>query len=262
VISTKTIIDKTNQYIGNTSITDLQFTQLSAVDGFLANSNIIVTHVGGLPIAEDYVGVTVYVSSEQQYYFSDGIYWRKEFASDYEVINQTPYAWGRNGFGEIGDNTDSSRSSPVVVAGGITTWRQIESGTGHVLGLTDSGVLYAWGSGGAGAIGDNTTSNRSSPVTVVGGITNWKAISAGGGGAGGSGSGFNLACTINGILYAWGFNSSGQLGDGTTSSRLSPITVAGGITSWTQVSAGGTHSLALTSSGLAYSGGFVTFGPA
>lgn len=254
MIPAKSIIDKTNQYIGNTSITDLQFTQLSAVDNFLANSSLTVTTTPELPKAADYVGVTVYVSGEQQYYFSDGIYWRKEFASDYEVINQTPYGWGRNSFGQVGDNTTSSWSSPVAVTGGITSWSKITSGTLHVLAIANNGVLYAWGYNGGGRLGDNTTSQRSSPVTVVGGITNWNLISAGGLASSFSG-GHSLACTANGVLYAWGRNANGQLGTNNITSYSSPVTVVGGITNWIQLSAGGNHNLGLTSTGLAYAWG-------
>jgi alpha-tubulin suppressor-like RCC1 family protein len=63
--------------------------------------------------------------------------------------------------------------------GGITNWSAISAGGVHSLGLTDTGVLYAWGFGSDGRLGDGTVINKSSPVTVVGGITNWSAVSAG-----------------------------------------------------------------------------------
>ena len=44
-------------------------------------------------------------------------------------------------------------------------------------------------------------------------------------------------------LYTWGFNGFGQLGDNTTLSRLSPVSVVGGFTDWISVSAGSNHSL-------------------
>ena len=247
MIPAKSIIDKTNQYIGNTSITDLQFTQLSAVDNFLANSGITVVAASGLPAAADYVGVTVYVSSEQQYYFSDGVVWRKEFASDYEVQNNTLYAFGRGSFGQLGDNTTSSRSSPVTVVGGLTNWKQIAGGTFHTVGVTIAGIAYAWGAGNDGRLGTGSTTNQSSPVTVAGGITNWTQI--------GVGTSHSIGLTTSGLIYAWGLNSSGQLGDGTDVAKSSPVTVAGGITNWKQIAGCGTHNLAITSAGIAYAWG-------
>jgi alpha-tubulin suppressor-like RCC1 family protein len=158
------------------------------------------------------------------------------------------YAWGANVNGRLGDNTTSSRLSPVTVVGGITNWSQVSAGGTLSLGLTDTGISYAWGLNTDGQLGDNTTTSRLSPVTVVGGITNWSQVSAGGF--------HSLGLTSDGIAYAWGRNNSGQLGTNNTSSRSSPVTVVGGITNWSQLSAGSTHSLGLTSAGIAYAWGY------
>jgi hypothetical protein len=148
------------------------------------------------------------------------------------------YAWGRNIVGSIGDGTTTNRSSPVTVIGGITTWSKISTGLTS-LGTTTAGVLYAWGYNAQGQLGDNTTSNRSSPVTVVGGITTWSQITSGGS--------VCFGLTNTGTIYGWGNGSSGRLGDGSTSNKSSPVTIAGGITTWTQVSSGQNgHTIALT----------------
>jgi alpha-tubulin suppressor-like RCC1 family protein len=158
------------------------------------------------------------------------------------------YAWGTNGGeGRLGDETTTARSSPVTVVGGITDWSQVSAGIYHSLGITDSGVAYAWGFHGNGRLGDDALINRSSPVTVVGGITNWSQVS--------TGANHSLGITNTGIAYAWGLNSGGQLGDETITSRRSPVTVVGGINSWSQVSAGNAHSLGLTDSGIVYAWG-------
>ena len=162
------------------------------------------------------------------------------------------YGWGQSGDGQLGDDTTSNRSSPVTVVGGITNWSQVSAGGSHSLGVTTTGIAYAWGLGTSGQIGDDTTSNRSSPVTVVGGITNWKQVSAG--------NLDSLGVTSTGIAYGWGSNGFGNIGDGTATSRLSPVTVVGGITNWSQVSAGGDHSLGVTSTGIAYAWGLNTDG--
>jgi alpha-tubulin suppressor-like RCC1 family protein len=146
------------------------------------------------------------------------------------------YAWGWGNNGRLGDGTTTDRSSPVSVIGSITDWAQVSAGKEHSLGVTNAGVAYGWGYNGYdGRLGDGTTTARSSPVSVIGGITNWAQVSAG--------NYHSLGVTADGIAYAWGFNNNGQLGDGTTTSRSSPVTVIGGFTTWTQVSAGGQHSL-------------------
>jgi alpha-tubulin suppressor-like RCC1 family protein len=157
------------------------------------------------------------------------------------------YAWGLNSNGRLGDGTTINRSSPVTVVGAITNWSQLSAGDYHSLGLTSTGIAYAWGQNVRGQLADGTTISRSSPVTVVGAITNWSQLSGG--------QDHSLGVTTTGIAYAWGAASSGRLGDGTTISKSSPVTVVGGITNWSQVSGGGSHSLGLTSTGIAYAWG-------
>jgi alpha-tubulin suppressor-like RCC1 family protein len=108
--------------------------------------------------------------------------WSQIDASDNNnlaIAGGIAYAWGPNNFGQLGTNSTAPSSSPVTVVGGITNWSQVSAGQHHSLGLTDTGVLYAWGRNNYGKLGDGTTNNRSSPVTVIGGLTNWSQVAAG-----------------------------------------------------------------------------------
>jgi alpha-tubulin suppressor-like RCC1 family protein len=162
------------------------------------------------------------------------------------------YGWGYNGRGQVGNGTTSDRSSPVTVVGGITNWSQLSGGATHSLGLTSAGIAYAWGYAAFGRLGDGTTVGKSSPVTVVGGITTWSQLVAGGY--------HSLGRTSAGIAYAWGRADFGQLGSGGTTSVSSPVTVIGGITTWSQLSSRSFGSLALTSAGIAYEWGSNQYG--
>ena len=162
------------------------------------------------------------------------------------------YAWGANNSGQIGDGTTVSKLSPVTVVGGITNWSQLVAGNSHTVGLTSTGIAYAWGRNLEGQLGNGYSgvgTSRLSPVTVVGGITNWSQVSIG------KNAVSTLGLTSTGIAYGWGYNGQGRLGDGTTTQRSIPVTVVGGITNWTQLSAGDNFALGLTSAGIAYAWG-------
>jgi alpha-tubulin suppressor-like RCC1 family protein len=162
------------------------------------------------------------------------------------------YGWGQNAYGgPLGDDTITDRSSPVTVVGGITTWSKATTGSYFSLGLTSAGIAYAWGRGYDGRLGDDTATNKSSPVTVVGGITTWSQLSPNLG----TSAHHSLGLTSAGIAYAWGSNPQGQLGDGTTIDKSSPVTVVGGITNWSELSTGRNHSIGRTSAGIIYAWG-------
>jgi len=164
------------------------------------------------------------------------------------------YAWGSNRRGQLGDGTTTDRNTPVQVCGGLTFTAISAAGRltepinipHHSLGITSTGVAYAWGDNLEGQLGDGTTTSRQTPVQVCGGLT-FTAISAG--------SIHSLGITSTGAAYGWGFNFFGNLGDGTSTTRLTPVQVCGGLT-FTTISAGDSYSLGITSTGVAYSWGF------
>jgi len=236
MISNKLLVERANELIAGGNLTELQITQLSAIPNFLNDSKSIAETIGDLPSAADNQGRMVYVVDQEDFFFSDGEEWLNDFDSSFALETEA-LAWGNNTNGRLGDDTTTERSSPVTVVGSITNWASVSAGAIHSLGVTDSGIAYAWGNNGNGRLGDDTITDRSSPVTVIGGITDWVGVSAG--------NSHSLGVTDSGIAYAWGNNPDGRLGDGTTTQRTSPVTVIGGITDWASVSGGGRHSLGL-----------------
>lgn len=136
------------------------------------------------------------------------------------------YGWGSNPDGELGVGDTTPRSSPVAVLGGLT-FSDIFSlpGTDNsFFGLTDAGVLYAWGSNANGELGVGDVVPRSSPVAVLGGLS-WERIAR-------LSAGSRSVIAIQrgtGAAYAWGLNNSGQLGVGDLLPRSSPVAVLGGL---------------------------------
>jgi alpha-tubulin suppressor-like RCC1 family protein len=88
----------------------------------------------------------------------------------------TLWTWGGGYAGNLGDGTTTARSSPETTAGGGTNWKRVEAKHYTVCAIKNDGTSWTWGYGAYGQLGDNTSTNRSSPGTVVGGITTWKDI--------------------------------------------------------------------------------------
>ena len=188
--------------------------------------------------AERPTGVTgqMRFNSDTGFEYFDGAQWQP-FVSTSLVSTPNAYAWGGNSSGQLGDNSITSRSSPVSVVGGFSDWTQASAGTFHNLGVRANGSLWAWGNNSSGRLGDDSITNRSSPVSVVGGFSDWTQASAG--------DLHSLGVRANGSAWAWGSNTSGRLGDNTTTSRSSPVSVVGGFSDWMQASAGTAHSLGI-----------------
>ena len=129
------------------------------------------------------------------------------------------YCWGDNLAGAVGDGTLIARLAPVAVTmPAATAFSQLSVGAFHVCAVAGSGAGYCWGNGGNSVLGNGSGVSRSTPfpVTMPVGVT-FTAISAG----------INHTCALTalGAVYCWGNNGSGQLGDGTTTSRNIPVRV-------------------------------------
>jgi alpha-tubulin suppressor-like RCC1 family protein len=149
------------------------------------------------------------------------------------------FAWGDNTNGQLGQNDRVHRSSPVQI--GTLSWSQVSVATSSAYAIRTTGALFTWGGNSEGQLGSNTVAHRSSPVQV--GTSSWVAISAAWDNTQGGGSGFAAAIRSGGSLFTWGNNSSGQLGSNTIARRSSPVQV--GTSSWTAISSGNGHILAL-----------------
>jgi alpha-tubulin suppressor-like RCC1 family protein len=153
-------------------------------------------------------------------------------------------AWGRNDFGQLGNGTSTSASTPVRVRlPGGTNVQQVRAGCDHTVALTSTGHVLAWGINGNGQLGNGSIASRETPVQVriPRGI---KVIAVR------AGCDFSLALTSRGGVLAWGDNFYGQLGNDTTTDSHVPVRVqlpAG--TKVTAITAGGSFALARTSGG-------------
>ena len=91
----------------------------------------------------------------------------------------TLWTWGFGSSGRLGDGTELSKSSPVQTIAGGTNWKQVDCGGTHTVALKTDGTLWGWGAGGSGRLGNDSTTNQSSPVQTITGGTNWKHVACG-----------------------------------------------------------------------------------
>jgi len=215
---------------------------------------VTVNNVEGLPTLELYdstdailcfllnLGIFA-ISSNKKWLTLDGRLLRDDTGRFYSEA----WAWGYNNSGRLGDNSTINRSSPVNVCGGFVDWFQVEAGDIHSLGVRTNGTVWAWGNNTFGRLGDNSIITRSSPVSVVGGFTDWCQVSGG--------QTHSLGVRTNGTAWAWGYNGQGQMGNDSNISQRSPISVVGGFTDWCHVSAGFRHSLGLRTNGTVWTWG-------
>jgi RHS repeat-associated protein len=161
--------------------------------------------------------------------------------------------WGYNAHGELGDGTTTNRTTPVDVIGLTSGVVAIDAGGNHTCALMTSGGVKCWGYNGYGQLGDGTTTNRTSPVDVVGLTSGVVAIAAGGDGVL---NGHTCALTTSGGVKCWGQNRSGQLGNGGQQDKYTPVDVSGLTSGVAAIAAGGGHSCAVTTGGAAKCWGY------
>ena len=247
MLGVNTLIQKLNTIIAGGGLSNLQVTELSkAIDTLEKNGVSSVAAFIELPDPSKNTGRFFWVELENQYVVSNGVSWSNTNILTLAKVNL--YSWGTSTGGLLGDNTVIDKSSPVSIAGRLIDWIDTSSGDSHALAIRGNGTMWAWGSSASGQLGDNTVAAKSSPVSVVGGFTDWIQVSAGGS--------HSLGLRANGIAYAWGVATNGRLGDNqAATNRSSPVSVVGGILDWIQVSAGQSHSLGLRENGTLYAWG-------
>jgi len=139
----------------------------------------------------------------------------------------TLWSWGNNYYGQLGDGTIENRNTPVEVRGPdeiglMSDVINIDAGAYSSIALKKDGTVWTWGKNDSGELGDGTKIIRYSPVQVKGAnndafIKDVIAISMGGY--------HTIALKNDGTLGSWGGNYSCQLGDSSSTNRLTPVQV-------------------------------------
>lgn len=164
----------------------------------------------------------------------------------------TVWTWGMNGMGQLGDGTTTNRCTPVQVVGPggvghLSSITAVMGGEMHNFALKSDGTVWAWGNNMFGQLGSGESIKSSAVPVQVKGLSS--VVSLGGRGY------HSLAVKSDGTVWAWGWNSKGELG-GQTTEKFSnvPVQVVG-LTKPSVVSAGYQFSMALMPDGTVYQWG-------
>jgi alpha-tubulin suppressor-like RCC1 family protein len=166
--------------------------------------------------------------------------------------NGTVWGWGYNNRGQLGDNSVTSRLTPVSILGNSKTFCKIASGYGHTIGLDKNGRVWGWGYNGRGQLGDNTITQRNTPVSILGVNKTFCSI---------SGGYINtIGLDKNGNVWGWGYNNKGQLGDNSVTQRKTPVSILGINKTFCSITSGRFHSIVLDKNGRVWGWGYNYYG--
>nr|NIM47506.1 hypothetical protein [Candidatus Aenigmarchaeota archaeon] len=188
--------------------------------------------------------------------------------------------WGYNEYGQLGDGTSGNEKiTPVYVLKGATPGNAdghlagvvaIAGGAFHSLATLDTDEVASWGRNDSNQLGDNSGTNKSSPVYVLKGATPGNADGRlTGVVAIESSYDFSLALLDTSEVVGWGPNLNGQLGDGTNNNKPTPVYVTKGatpgnadgrLTGVVAIAAGSFHSLAVLDTDEVASWGYNWYG--
>ena len=222
------------------------------------NSVLVNANIGGLSASTlyDFRIVVLYNNNTDTAYGSNqnfttsAIRWSKITGGYYNSMgiknDGTLWAWGYNGYGQLGDGSYNTQPTPYYIG---TGWKDIASGDYHTVGIMNDGTLWTWGRNDYGQLGDTSNSTRYAPVQIS--SSNWMAV--------GAGRNHTLAVKSDGTLWACGYNYKGQLGDNSNTNRNYLVQV--GLTSnWLNVTGGELHSAGIRSDGTLWTWGYNSSG--
>lgn len=151
------------------------------------------------------------------------------------------HCWGSNGFGQLGNGGGANSANPVPVAGLGAGVVEIVAGREFGCARLGTGAVQCWGRGDFGQLGSGGIDDAPTPTPVTGLASGAVALAAGD----------NFACArlATGAARCWGRNVRGQVGDGTTSDRLTPTPVSGLNSGVQALAAGAEHACAVMAAG-------------
>lgn len=165
------------------------------------------------------------------------------------------WGWGDNGDGSAGVNSLLPVYSPTKISGVAKTFCKIGGGVsaGGAAAIDQYGQIWGWGYNTTGLVGNNSTANTSTPVSVCGTKKTFCEIAN-------CGSFWKIALDKYGQIWGWGYNTQGQIGDNSTIAKSTPVAICGIKKTFCQIAGGLRVSRAIDQYGQIWSWGRNTNG--
>lgn len=158
------------------------------------------------------------------------------------LISGAVKCWGINTYGQLGNGTTTTSDTPVQVTGLESGVDEVSAGTSHTCARLNTGAVKCWGRNSSGQLGDNSLTNRTTPVAVQNIASGATDLGAGG---------THTCAVVLGAAKCWGANSAGQLGNNSSATSKIPVQVSGMTTGTKIVDGGNTGTCAVTDAGQA-----------
>lgn len=158
--------------------------------------------------------------------------------------NGTIRCWGSNSSGQFGDGTTMTQLTATADVMNLSGMVGMAFGGSHVCARDAAGAAYCWGSNSYGQLGDGTTDNALVPIPAPVSGVSW----IGGASFSSGTAGAHTCAIVSGAVRCWGDNQHGQLGDGSQTSSVTPVTAVG-ISDAVEVAMGRWHVCALGANG-------------
>ncbi len=170
-------------------------------------------------------------------------------------VDHEIWCWGNNRFGQLGDRSFDSGVYPRLVTNdsGIS-WSDVISGVYHSCGIDVNGQLWCWGYNYYYQLGVGSSENMNYPVLVTNAANSpWLKVSLG--------LGHSCGIDVDGNLWCWGENDSGQVGDHSVENRGYPVPVTNVLgTRWVSIALGYYHTCGIDTEGNLWCWGKNAFG--
>jgi len=166
--------------------------------------------------------------------------------------NGQVWTWGYNSQGQLGDNTKISRLTPISIHGSKKTFCKISSGGSNTASIDYNGKIWTWGLNVKGQLGINAKTFKCTPVAICGTTKTFCHISIG--------SAHIVSIDYKGQIWAWGWNFWAELGDNSSVSRLTPVSIHGAKKTFCKISANYDFTLSIDYKGQVWGWGYNTYG--